>query len=513
DDLAVNATRTGEIFGTPQYMSPEQALGKRCDARTDQYSLGCLLFEMLAGRPLYTNDSSVALMMSHISDPVPSFSKVMAQPVPARIEKAILKLLSKDPEQRFADMEEASQAIFGAERAPAINRNHVIFACLAVIAIAGALATIFFFSGNIRTDTAVQLPATVASTPLSADDLELAQNVRQDPLVSEVNLKHARVTDAGLAALASLKNLQRLDLTDCLHLTDEGMRVLADTKLPLKNLTLTNTMIGDAGLQYLSSISTLKELTLNTTKVTEAGAKFLPRLSNCEVLELNGLEISPRTLQFVGEMPAIDRLELNDDHVEGGIKYLPKTKLSSLSLSNTRLSPADFKDLSAMESLKYLFLGATDARDKDVQALAQLPRLRYLELNNCRGVTVKSLSYFSASKSIRELHFDDDTVGGGVKELEDSPVVHLSLNYVKLTREDLEALARMKQLEKLFLRGTDVTDSDLKRLVELPRIREIKVSGCPNLSSSLIVKLQSEHPKLELVDADKKKSLPDSDPI
>ena len=62
----IKMTQTGEVFGSPAYMSPEQSLGKKVDERTDQYSFGCVLFECLTGCPPFMGDNAVDTLMRQI---------------------------------------------------------------------------------------------------------------------------------------------------------------------------------------------------------------------------------------------------------------------------------------------------------------------------------------------------------------------------------------------------------------------------------------------------------------
>jgi len=82
-------TQTGLAIGTPQYMSPEQAAGeKELDGRSDLYSLGCVLYEMLAGEPPYTGPSAQAIMARRLTDPVPPL-RTVRESVPAGVEQAV----------------------------------------------------------------------------------------------------------------------------------------------------------------------------------------------------------------------------------------------------------------------------------------------------------------------------------------------------------------------------------------------------------------------------------------
>lgn len=94
-------TRTGQIFGTPEYMSPEQCSGLELDGRSDLYSLGCILYEIVTGQPPFQGNNPMSILMGHVSAEViaPSAQGVQLWP---GLEEIILKLLQKDPAARFA---------------------------------------------------------------------------------------------------------------------------------------------------------------------------------------------------------------------------------------------------------------------------------------------------------------------------------------------------------------------------------------------------------------------------
>jgi serine/threonine-protein kinase len=110
-------TETGMALGTAAYMSPEQALGESdLDARTDIYSLGCVLYEMLAGQPPYTGVSAQAIVARRLSEPVPRL-RTVRELVPDTVQLAIEKALARMPADRYS----SGQAFAAALTAPAIR--------------------------------------------------------------------------------------------------------------------------------------------------------------------------------------------------------------------------------------------------------------------------------------------------------------------------------------------------------------------------------------------------------
>ncbi|MCA1816819.1 MAG: SUMF1/EgtB/PvdO family nonheme iron enzyme [Acidobacteria bacterium] len=105
-------TRAGHLIGTVEYMSPEQVRGQETDARSDIYSLGLLLYEMLTGRVPFTSDSEFDLMKSQVED-VPPPPRTHVAHLPEEIERAILRALSKKPEERFQTAGEFRAALVG----------------------------------------------------------------------------------------------------------------------------------------------------------------------------------------------------------------------------------------------------------------------------------------------------------------------------------------------------------------------------------------------------------------
>ena len=110
EDTDAQLTGTGMLVGTPRYMSPEQASGDQIDHRSDIYSLGCVLHEMLAGDPPFTGANAQAVIARHIAEPPPSL-EVVRPGVPPDIAQVVFRALAKTPADRFDSAKDLAKAL------------------------------------------------------------------------------------------------------------------------------------------------------------------------------------------------------------------------------------------------------------------------------------------------------------------------------------------------------------------------------------------------------------------
>ncbi len=104
-DASGGMTQTQAVVGTAQYLSPEQARGEVVDTRSDLYSTGCLLYELLTGRPPFVGDSAVSVAYQHVSEEATPPSS-LAPAVPEALDRIVMKALAKDKEQRYGSADE-----------------------------------------------------------------------------------------------------------------------------------------------------------------------------------------------------------------------------------------------------------------------------------------------------------------------------------------------------------------------------------------------------------------------
>ncbi len=103
-------TRTGQVVGTPRYMSPEQIAGRPVDSRSDIYALGCLLYEMLAGRPPFNGEDDVQVLYQQIHDNPPPL-RTLVPDAPELLEKVLGRALAKVPADRYANVAELARSL------------------------------------------------------------------------------------------------------------------------------------------------------------------------------------------------------------------------------------------------------------------------------------------------------------------------------------------------------------------------------------------------------------------
>lgn len=124
-DIGATMTNTWSVVGTAQYLSPEQATGEYADARSDIYSLGCLMFELLTGRPPFIGDTPVSIAFQHVSTPLPAPSDLNPVINP-NLETIIKVALQKDPNNRYQDagamLEDLQRAMRGEQVTTKIRR-------------------------------------------------------------------------------------------------------------------------------------------------------------------------------------------------------------------------------------------------------------------------------------------------------------------------------------------------------------------------------------------------------
>jgi len=164
-------TATGQIAGTIEYIAPEVIEGKKVDARADQYSLGCLLYECLAGSPPFHRDSELAVLWAHVHDPPPLLSERRPE-LGKELDAVLARALAKTPEKRYASCRELVDAARAAlpepEPAPPRGRRGLLLGAGALALVVATLAVVLTLAGGKSGPAAAPAPATPGPEPAVA---------------------------------------------------------------------------------------------------------------------------------------------------------------------------------------------------------------------------------------------------------------------------------------------------------------------------------------------------------
>ena len=219
-DTGATMTSTWNIIGTAQYLSPEQATGTQADARSDLYSVGCLLYELLAGRPPFTGDTPVAIAYQHVSAPLTPITEIQESLDPA-LNAFFSIALAKDANERYqsanAMLKDLKKLIKGEGITTQIPkqlrkekaRSNVAALSIALILLVGGVSY-FIFNPNQSAVTRV-LPNVVGLTEAQARQ-ELAgltitiqrapdPRIPKDRVASQLPLATIRVSDGSAVTL------------------------------------------------------------------------------------------------------------------------------------------------------------------------------------------------------------------------------------------------------------------------------------------------------------------------
>jgi len=433
DDTAPGATATGELFGTPAYMSPEQALGKVVDRRSDQYSLGCLLFECLTGTPPFVGSGSLSVLMQHVQSEAPSLeeSTFSGRVFPPQIQPVIDKMLAKFPHERYDSISEVYETLVDAqsesEYVVETFSNLIVKAenglrstqpnltvpepasilpfwtGLAVgasllLVILAAIAAIYF-ALSPQTGSVTQ-KATVddVMTEHLLGGIDVARvlaggvqhQVRQDRQRKELEVDDINTTDKDLIALQGANSIETLSLAHCENVGDRGLAYA--WHLPLRVLNLKGTAITDQACQGIAEhFQHLDTLSVQQTAITDDGVRYLSTLKDLGFLDLKATDAT-KPCVYLSKLSNLHALSIDGSSID--LSDLNNPQLRSISANGAVTNEGLITALLRHKKLERLSLARTALTDNQLRRLASLKNLREISIEDCAKITASGITRF-----------------------------------------------------------------------------------------------------------------------
>ncbi len=482
-------TRTGEIFGSPIYMSPEQCKGAAVDRRSDIYSLGCVIFECLTGVPPFRCDNAMSTMLKRLSDDPPSFKVASGgREFPAVLENIVRKMLAVNPEDRYQHLgavvkdlmvlkrpDDGVMVSSGVKEIVSKKKASPLITVLlaGVVAVTSVLATAAF-------DRLFLYPAL---SPFKSDskvgDLEselaelpgLSKDYPKDTPPSKVTPPTAASQTGASPATASATASQESapDLFD-----EDPNSPLADYEPAEKSTPILETKTVSSGevRQRIIFPENYGTITVNNVKRPARGIVQLPPNALISIKLNRTASTNLNVFKNIGGL-SFHRLELGgyDLFRNKCIEPLAKAKrLEQIDLGICGIT--SLKPLYNNTTLTQLELGGSKVSSAEILKMKRLMNLRMLDFGPVKDplVVIQAVakSKFLNNLGYRGSRFKEDTIAQGLNE------------------KDVAALSKLTQLRTLTIeRCPEFNDESLKQLLTLKNLHQLKIKDCALTAKSI----------------------------
>ena len=305
------------LVGSPLYMSPELAAHKPYDARCEIYSLGCVMFELLTGRPPFSGETPLNTLYLHVNEKAPRLSDVVDQTFPEKLEEIIAKSLDKDPNRRFQTTAAFAKALTpdttpettGIQKEKPKRSNLYLPVLLTMVAIVGLFAVVVksaldprkesekvalkkFKESKVARKAAVESKneaeemshamtgfASVEQSDenyFGADNCapEIAEMAKKGLRFTNLILHDARLTDRDIENVVAL-HPYTITMDNCSRMTDKGFKTIAGLGRVDRLVIDESTQLTPAGLAELGKVRRLEFISIRKSGLTDEHMKVL----------------------------------------------------------------------------------------------------------------------------------------------------------------------------------------------------------------------------------------------
>jgi len=410
DQEPTRATES-QMLGSPPYMSPEQATSEPVDTRSDIYSMGCLMYECLAGHPPFEGENALTTLSMHVTEQAPA----LASDVPDWLNDIVFKCLEKNPNDRHqsatdllnalrlgykeSDIESvAIDQVVASFRPQNQGLQLGVVSLVVLLIMTGVVAVIQ--SKRTPVLDSVNIAPKVVLTPKEEDQLD--EYLTPAATQNGTDLKLQSYKDDDLAKLTAYKNVESLDLLQCPEITGSGFKHILRFKLRALRV---KSPITDASMKYIGQMKDLDFLKLDTiSTLTGAGFAELKTLKNLKGLSLERCKVTNDAFKEIAQIASLEGVSMKRAYGfdEIGLSYMAARKIRHLDLSytdltdkilsglkgasiedfhvpyNEEITSASYDTLASIKNANVVDIRETSIKDIDKYRLAKVLKLKLI---------------------------------------------------------------------------------------------------------------------------------------
>lgn len=511
-------TQTGELLGSPSYMSPEQISGLPQDARADIYSLGCVMFEVLSGTPPYQAETPMDMIFQHLNADVPSLQARCKQKIPQQLAAIVTKCLQKEPHQRFNSMTELHSALLEVsfrEREKSqtipIKKVAVYASALVMLVVSGCLIAGIYLQSQRAEEKSLEAQKKSIANAVASRDSDGFQ--KANDFVRQY-IKHHKndvelcisdnCTDDALIEFTEGDANSYATRTILLGESDiKGPGLAYLIRIPIRRLEMQRSSLTDRGLLEISKMKTLQTLVLDGIRVSQSAWRYLQQLPNLNVLSVRNVDLDDEGLAEICKISSLEKLQTDDNPriTDSGYAQLLQSKhLDMLGTRSLKVTNSFIKTLVQMRALHTLYLNESNVTDAQLKLLSASKSLAEIELEKSPNITINGVKYLVSMPKIGSI----DLRGNAWLKNSDLEVFkainhdfHLSVEKTNITDEGMKTIAQTKCFYA-DISKTRVTDKGLLDLAQSKNIRVIRFSVGGDITQAGVRRLHEVRPDIRL---------------
>ncbi len=393
-----DVTTVDVLMGTIDYMAPEQGLdARRANAQSDIYSLGCTLYYLLTGKPMFVGETEMERLIAHREQPIPVLREARPD-VPLELEQVYCKLVAKQPPDRYATMKEviaACDSLDFSKYLPDATQPSVriwrwkwpvvaVGTLVAVLFVAWLLGQRFDFGAlalrnkdrDIRQKASriLELGGSF-DTLINGEKVNVAavEQVPKAPFqITAMDLQGEKATEEEILALLPGLQLTELGLQHA-QLTSSGLRKIVQLAPAVERLHLGGANLAQVDPAPLAQLRYLKTVWIGRTGVGDDAAQALSKIESLEYVWIGETSVGNEGVRAIAALPHLQGLGLEDTRVTAeGLEPLENTSLQQLILDGLPITDGDVDRLARLSGLKSLKLTDTGITDAGLERLRNL---------------------------------------------------------------------------------------------------------------------------------------------